>query len=160
MGTVEIFSTLGGIAAMTALLNARAQRLGDLLAGTYSQNERVPRLIAPVWTMPPELAQWAITADVALMPDPLSRRIVQFLKQSDQLTPAARSRLAGELAGEAARWVAPVPHAVAQAAPEAFLVAAVLVRREREALALALQAERLQSLSAVLAAQQNGFPVR
>ena len=42
-GVLEIYLTFGGIAALTGLLNPRSKRLGDLLAGTYSQLERVPR---------------------------------------------------------------------------------------------------------------------
>ena len=45
----EIFMTLGGVAALVGLLSARTKRLGDLIAGTYSQYERVtPRAGAAV----------------------------------------------------------------------------------------------------------------
>ena len=43
VGIVELVFTLGSIAAVVGLLNRRAKRLGDLLAGTVSQHERVPR---------------------------------------------------------------------------------------------------------------------
>ncbi len=156
MGMVEIYSTLGGIATLTALLNSRSKRLGDLLAGTYSQNERPARVVELDWTMPPELTVWALTADVARMPDGLSRRIVQFLQQSAGLTPASRLRLGAELSREASAWVSPVPIAH----PEAFLVAVILVRRRREANALALRAERLSELEPVLTSLPGGFPKR
>jgi uncharacterized RDD family membrane protein YckC len=39
-GYFEIYATAGGIAALTGLLSARSKRLGDVLAGTYSQRER------------------------------------------------------------------------------------------------------------------------
>lgn len=156
MGTVEIFGTFGGIAVLTALFNSRSKRLGDLLAGTYSQNERVSRAVAFTWTMPPMLEQWALTADVARMPDGLSRRTVQFLQQAGGLTPHARQHLAAELASETSRWVSPVPAGSA----EAFLVAATLVRRRREAAALGLQADLLHNLDAALEGMPHGFPTR
>jgi uncharacterized RDD family membrane protein YckC len=156
MGLIEIYGTLGGIAAFVALLNSRSKRLGDLLAGTYSQNERPARVVPLDGTMPPELAAWSLTADVARMPDGLSRRIVQFLQQAARLTPASRQRLGAELSREASAWVSPVPIAH----PEAFLVAATLVRRQRETKALALRAQRLSELEPVLTGLPRGFPVR
>ena len=56
------FSILGvalacaGLAALTGLLNSRSKRLGDLLAGTYSQLERVPPARALDLQLPPVLA--------------------------------------------------------------------------------------------------------
>jgi uncharacterized RDD family membrane protein YckC len=154
MGLIEIYSTLGGIATLTALLNSRSKRLGDLLAGTYSQNERVARVVPLEWTMPPELAAWALTADVARMPDGLSRRIVQFLTQAARLTPQSRLRLGAELSREVSAWVSPMPISH----PEALLAAVVIVRREREEAALALRAARLEELHPVLTALPHGFP--
>lgn len=156
MGTIEVFSTLGGLAAMTALLNSRSKRLGDLLAGTYSQNERVPRIVDTTFAVPPSLQQWALTADVARMPDGLSRRIAQFLGQAARLTPQARERIASELAAETSRWVSPVP----TGSPELFLAAVTVVRRDRESLALQLEAERLSRLAPALHEVPHGFPER
>jgi uncharacterized RDD family membrane protein YckC len=155
-GVIEIFSTVGGIAAMTALLNSRSKRLGDLLAGTYSQNERPPRLVPNSWGMPPTLLQWSLTADAARMPDPLTRRIAQFLGQAGRFTPGARERLANELASEAARWVSPVP----ASSPEVFLAAVTVLRREREARALKLAQERMTALEPVLRGLPHAFPDR
>src|SRR5476651_550451 len=44
VGIFEVYATFGGGAVLTALLNSRTKRLGDLLAGTYSQYERVSRV--------------------------------------------------------------------------------------------------------------------
>ncbi len=156
MGTIEVFSTLGGLASMTALLNSRSKRLGDLLAGTYSQNERVPRIVDSTFAVPPTLLQWSLSADVARMPDGLSRRIAQFLGQAARLTPEARERLASELATEASRWVSPVP----PGSPELFLAAVTVIRRARESLGLTLQAQQLGRLSPVLEGVPHGFPDR
>lgn len=156
IGTIEIFSTLGGLASVVALLNSRSQRLGDLLAGTYSQNERVPKIIDSTFGVPPSLQQWSVIADVARMPDGLSRRIAQFLAQAARLTPEARERIALELAAETARWVLPVPPGSA----ELFLAAVVVVRRERESLALALERQKLESLAPALTGVPHDYPNR
>ncbi|MCU1586475.1 MAG: hypothetical protein JWM49_3031 [Microbacteriaceae bacterium] len=155
-GVLEVFFTLGGIAAMTALLNERTKRVGDLLAGTYSQNERVSSATPPVFGVPVGLEEWARTADVARMPDGLSRRIAQFLRQASRLTPDARDTLARSLAAEASAFVSPLPPVSA----ELFLAAASAVRRDREFAALRLEATRLETLRPALESVPHGFPER
>jgi uncharacterized RDD family membrane protein YckC len=98
VGVIEIFMTFGGLAATAALLNGKSKRLGDLLAGTYSQHERVAKTTDAVYGVPQELSGWAQTADVAPLPDRLARRIAQFLRQAPKMTPATRQRLAESLA--------------------------------------------------------------
>jgi uncharacterized RDD family membrane protein YckC len=153
---LEIFMTFGGMAALVALLNAKSRRLGDLLAGTYSQYERMSRETAPTYFVPPELAEWASTADVARMPDRVARRVATFLRQAPALNPATRQRLAADLATEASRWAFPVP----VAHPEAFLSAVVALRGSRESAALALERERLDTLAPSLRGLPHGFPDR
>jgi len=155
-GVLELFLTLGGIAAMVALLNGRAKRLGDLLAGTYSQYERVSKVTPPVFGVPVELVQWAATADVAKLPDGLARRITQFLRQAPSLTPATRERLSVELSREAGVFVSPLPAVKA----ELFLAAVAAIRRDREARALELERQRLDHLGPVLRGLPHGFPDR
>jgi uncharacterized RDD family membrane protein YckC len=156
VGVLEIFMTFGGVAALAGLLNARSKRLGDLLAGTYSQMERVPKVVPLVFGMPPQLAGWAATADVGKLPDRLARRIAQFVRQAPYLTPAARAGLSSELANEAAASVSPMPPVDA----ETFLVAVSVLRRDREATALALEHDRLERLDPVLAGLPHAFPDR
>ena len=67
-GVLEIYLTFGGFAAIVGFLGTRSKRLGDLIAGTYSQYERVSRHDKPVFGVPYELQHWALTADVARMP--------------------------------------------------------------------------------------------
>jgi uncharacterized RDD family membrane protein YckC len=155
-GVIEVFMPLGGIAALVGLLNTRAKRLGDFLAGTYSQNERVPRLIPPVYGVPLELLEWSRTADVARMPAGLSRRIAQFLRQAGGHSPASRSRISRDLANETARYVFPVP----SGDPELFLAAVAAVRRDREYAALCLEREHLERLAPALNGFPHGFPDR
>src|SRR4051794_26488650 len=71
VAVVEIFLTLGSVALVTSMLNVRGKRLGDLLAGTFVLRERGGRAIAPLPAMPLQLARWALTADIARLPDPL-----------------------------------------------------------------------------------------
>lgn len=155
-GVLEIFLTVGGIAALVGLLNARSKRLGDLLAGTYSQLVRVPAPRPLDLYLSPVLAGWATTADVGRLPDRLSRRIAQFVRQAPQLTPAARYGLSTELAREASAFVSPLPDVDA----ETFLVGVALLRRQRDARGLALEQERLDRLSPVLEGLPHAFPDR
>jgi uncharacterized RDD family membrane protein YckC len=156
MGVVEVFLTFGGLAALSALLNSRSKRLGDLLAGTYSQHERVPRVVESVYGVPAQLGGWAEVADVARLPDRLSRRIAAYLQQAGQLTPTARAGLAAELAGEASAFVSPIP----PVGPEVFLAGVAALRRERDAAALRLESERMSRLAPVLTGLPHGFPSR
>ncbi len=155
-GIFEIFMTFGGMAAIIALLNGRAKRLGDLVAGTYSQNERVSRVVTPVFGVPTALVEWARTADVATLPDALARRVAAFLAQAAALTPATRQRLSRELADEVSVFVSPVPTTNA----ELFLAAVVSVRRDRETAALGLERAGLDRLAPVLGGMPRGFPDR
>lgn len=155
-GALEIFATLGGIALVVGLLSPRSKRLGDLIAGTYSQYERVARQPAPVFGLPVQLTSWAVIADVARMPDGLSRRIGQFLAQATRLDPTRRAGQAASLAQEAAAFVSPVP----SIDPELFLAGVTVVRRGREADALALSEQRLQRLEPVLRGVPRAFPDR
>jgi uncharacterized RDD family membrane protein YckC len=155
-GVLEVFSTFGGIASITALLNGRVKRIGDLLAGTYSQNERVSKITPPVYGVPVELLGWAAIADVARMPDGLSRRIAQFLRQASRLTPDARDRLSRSLAAEASVFVSPLPSANA----ELFLAAGAAVRRAPEDPGRTHEAQRLEHLRPALNGLPHGFPER
>lgn len=152
----EILFTAGGLAVVVSLLNAKSKRLGDLLAGTYSQHERVPRVQPSVRPVPTHLLGWAAIADVAKLPDPLARRIAGFLAQSAQMSASARGRLAAELAREAARYVSPLP----QAHPEEFLAGVAAVRRDREYAALMAERARLDRLRPILNGLPNSFPDR
>ncbi|WAB81849.1 RDD family protein [Microcella daejeonensis] len=156
VGLFEIVLTFGGLAVIVAMLNPRAKRLGDLLAGTYSQYERVPAIVDARFGMPVELQDWALTADVARMPDPLARRIAQFLAQASGHTPATRERLAQQLAADSIPYISPVP----AVAPELLLAGVAVLRRERESRALELERARLEQLQPTLAARPHGFPER
>ncbi len=54
VGVFELWFTLGAVAALVGAFTPRSQRLGDLLAGTYSERTRTPRLPADPPGMPPD----------------------------------------------------------------------------------------------------------
>jgi uncharacterized RDD family membrane protein YckC len=155
-GSIEIYLTLGGIAAVAGLLSPRSKRLGDLLAGTYSQRQRMPAPPPPPQPLPPRLAGWAAVADVAALPPRLARRIAEFLRHAGTLTPDARTRVAMELASEAAPFVSPLPNTDA----ESFLLAVAALRRDREYAALMTERARLERVEPALTALPPGFPRR
>lgn len=143
VGVLEIYMTFGGVAVLVGALNARSQRLGDMVAGTYSQRVRTPKLIPQVPQLPPALAGWAQIADVARLPDRLARRISQFLVSAPRMVPSARARVAQELLAEASPFVSPIP----PAPPELVLVGITVLRRERERRALQNADRRAERLS-------------
>lgn len=153
---VEGYILFGGLAAIVGLLNGRAKRLGDYVAGTYSQYERVARYQPFVFGVPAGLEDWSRLADVARLPDRVAQRITQFLRQAGQLTPSTRDQLGRQLAAEASACVAPIPPVNA----ELFLAAVIAVRRDREFAALTLEQERLSHLDAALTGIPHDFAPR
>ena len=147
LGVLEIYLTFGGIAVITGALTARSQRLGDLVAGTYSQRVRTPHLVSHEPMLPPSLTGWAMIADVARMPDRLARRISQFLTSAARLSPAARVTVSRDLVAEAAPYVSPMPDVTAEVAPEDLLRGITVLRRRREQRALSLADDRAEKLS-------------
>lgn len=153
IGVVEIWFTLGSLAALVGAFTPRSQRLGDLVAGTYSERTRAPKLPSVALVAPPALLGWVALADVARLPDRLARRIAQFVQQADRMQPVARARVAASLAAEAAPFVAPIP----AVDPETLLRGVAVVRRDRELRALELAGERVAALTAGADAPR-GFP--
>ena len=153
-GVLEIWFTLGAVAGIVGAFTPRAQRLGDLMAGTYSERTRAPRLPEPAPGVPPTLAGWAHVADVARLPDRVARRAAQFVRGADALEPPARARLAASLAHDVQPFVSPVP----ACDPETFVRGVVAVRRDREVAALQGQNARVARLTA--GDDSRGLPAR
>lgn len=156
VGVFEIWLTAGAVAAIVGAFTPRSQRLGDLMAGTYSERTRTPALPSPAPGIPHPLVGWAQVADVARLPDPLARRTAQFVSHADRMEPAARARVAASLAAEVADHVSPVP----PVDPETFLRGVVAVRRDRELRALGLETQRVAALTAAAPVAVRGFPAR
>jgi uncharacterized RDD family membrane protein YckC len=142
VGVLEIWFTLGAVAALTGMFTPRAQRLGDLMAGTFSQRTRTGRLASFEPQVPAPLVEWARIADVAPLPAPVARRLARFVRQAEQLQPQARRMLAAQLAAEAAASVSPVP----PADPELFVRAVAALRFQRELTAVRARDARAAAL--------------
>lgn len=142
-GVLEVWFTLGAIAAVVGMFTPRAQRLGDLLAGTASERTRTRRLPAPAPGLPPGWESWAAIADVSRLPDRLAARVAQFVRGADALEPAARVRVAASLAEAVRPFVSPLP----PSDPEGLVRAVSAVRRDREYRALLLENERAAALT-------------
>ena len=126
----ETYLTSGALALTVSLLNEKGRRLGDLLAGTYVVRDRGRSTVDVTLVMPPQLAAWARTADMRRLPDGLALAARQMLSRAHRLAPAARERLGRSLAAETEQFVAPGPPPGTH--PEAFLMAVLTERRERE----------------------------
>lgn len=156
LGVFELFMTSGGVAAIVGLMNPRAKRLGDMVAGTYCQNERVKRLQPRTVALPPTLIAWSAVADVARLPDRTARRVLDYLDQAPRLEPAARQRLAEQVGRECLPYVHPLPEVDA----DTFLRGVAVLRTQRELAGWAGRAERRRALSPTLDALPHGFPDR
>lgn len=154
-GVLETYLTMGALALIVGAFTPRSQRLGDLMAGTYSERTRAPKLPPPAPGLPPGLEAWAAVADVARLPDRLARRISQFAREAAVMEPGARARLSISLAEEASAHIAPVP----AVPPETLVRAVAALRRDRELHALDLEEERVAALTAGLDASR-GLPPR
>ena len=156
VGILELWLTLGSVALITSLVNPPGKRLGDLLAGTYAVRVRGRTEPRAVIVMPPFLAGWATTADVARLPDGLALSVRQFLGRAARLHPGSRYALGQQLAAEVARYVSPGPPAGTH--PEAFLAAVLATRRDREYAATTRAAERSTHEAATLHRLPHGVP--
>jgi uncharacterized RDD family membrane protein YckC len=130
LGVVEFWGTLGAAALITSLASARGKRLGDFLAGTVVVRERMPARGAPVAAMPPQLAGWAATLDLARVPDDLALAARQFLGRFQDLAPEVRESMGGRLATAMAAVTSPPPPPGVPA--WAYLSAVLAERRRRE----------------------------
>ena len=119
-----------GPALLTSIINRRAKRLGDLLAGTVVVQERVPsRTTAPV-SMPPPLVEWARLLDLSRFPDDLALSVRQFLARQHELRPEARTAMGNQLVAAVRSAVTPDPPAGTPG--WAYLSAVLAERRRRE----------------------------
>ncbi len=119
-----------GPALLTSIVNKRAKRIGDLLAGTVVVQERVPtRTAAPV-SMPPPLVEWARLLDLSRLPDDLALSVRQFLARQHELRPDARTAMGNQLVAAVRSAVTPDPP---PGTPGwAYLSAVLAERRRRE----------------------------
>lgn len=154
VGLLELWGSVGSIALVVALFGTRPRRLGDLLAGTFVQHERLPRQRPAQVLLPSELVAWAGLADVAALPQRLEDRLGAFFRGAADMRPEARVATAHRLAAEVVPFVHPVPPVPA----EVFLAGVVVLRRERDDRALRARVAVLDRAAAVTGARPPGFP--
>jgi uncharacterized RDD family membrane protein YckC len=137
---VEIWMFTGAPALICSLVSSRGKRLGDLFAGTFVIQERLPRRAAlpPLLAVvPPPLLGWSQALQLSGLSDQTAEQAASYLRRFYELAPAAREELGQRIAAAVAAQVAPPPPPGTP--PAAFLSAVLAVRRQREAGRLAAQ---------------------
>jgi uncharacterized RDD family membrane protein YckC len=132
VGLIEIYS-LPPVALITSIVSTKGKRLGDIFAGTYVLQERMPARAAlpPVFTtVPPPLLGWAQSLQLSALSDQTADAASSYLRRFAELTPRARESLGHQIATAVAAEVSPPPPPGTP--PAAFLAAVLAVRRERD----------------------------
>ncbi len=139
---VDFYVTSGVVGLVTSLASPQGRRVGDYAAGTIVVRERPPTQAGPTPQMPPALAPWARTADLAMLPDALALSCRQYLARLSQLGASSQAGMGARLAEEVSRYVAPPPPAGTP--PWAYLSAVLVERRTREEVRLRAAPRRRQ----------------
>ncbi len=146
-GFLEFWTLFGSPALIASLLNPRGKRLGDIFAGTIVIQERVPVnvILGPVAIMPPQLAPWAASLELSMLPDGLAMAARQYLTRFWELAPRVRDEMGRRLTDEVLTYVSPPPPPGLR--PEIILSAVLAERRHREERRLAERAARRAALA-------------
>jgi uncharacterized RDD family membrane protein YckC len=131
-GLIEIYP-LAPIALITSIVSAKGKRLGDIFAGTYVLQERMPARAAlpPLFAVvPPPLTGWAQSLQLSALSDQTADAAGSYLRRFAELAPRARESLGIQLANAVAAEVSPPPPPGTP--PAAYLAAVLAVRRERD----------------------------
>lgn len=97
------------IVSMTA--SPMSMRIGDHAAGTFVIHDRNLEAWGWVPAMPPHLAAWAASLDLAGLDDELALAVRHYLARNRRLREPARTRLGQQLAQELAETTSPPPPA-------------------------------------------------
>lgn len=125
---VEVWLSLGVIALVVSIANAKGKRLGDYLAGTYVVRDRIKLNLAPAPQADPLLEDWARRSDLAGLPDALTVAVRQLLSRSATMAPESFARMSKQLYSNVMEHVSPPPPA---GAPPLAVMATVLAERRR-----------------------------
>jgi len=139
---VEIWLLLGCPALICSLLSERGKRLGDLFAGTFVIQQRLPggRGAATLPAVSPELALWGASLEMSGLTDQTAETARRYLERLPELTPAAQAELGERIAGSVRAQVSPLPPPDTPAI--AYLSAVLAERRNREHARLAVSPAR------------------
>jgi uncharacterized RDD family membrane protein YckC len=124
---------LAPIALFTSLASAKGKRVGDMFAGAYVVQERVPKrkdLAREFAVVPPPLVEWARGVELSRLSDQDAEAASSYLRRFYDLEPAARNELGYRLASAVAARVSPPPPVGTP--PAEYLAAVLAVRRERD----------------------------
>ena len=114
------------------IASRQSKRLGDHVAGTIVIHERTPAAWGWTPAMPPSLAMWAATLDLAGIDNNLAGAVRAFLARNRRIREPARSQLGERLVREVAAVTNPPPPA---GTPAWMYLAAVHAERHRRAMA-------------------------
>jgi uncharacterized RDD family membrane protein YckC len=131
-GLLEIYS-LAPVALITSIVSVKGRRLGDIFAGTYVLQERMPARAAlpPLFAaVPPPLMGWAQSLQLSALSDQTADAASSYLRRFAELAPRARESLGIQLANAVAAEVSPPPPPGTP--PAAYLAAVLAVRREHD----------------------------
>jgi len=146
LGVVEVYMFWGIPAVIASILSKKGKRLGDMVAGTYVVRDRVTAQLPPPVPMPPQLATWAMSADITQLPDDLAMAVRTFLPAAASMTPQAREEMGRKLLAEMSLYVSPPPPPGNH--PEYVLAAILADRRRRDTVRLARDSALRQRLTA------------
>jgi len=149
---VEIWLLLGCPALICSLLSERGKRLGDVFAGTFVIQQRLPagRNAAVLPAVSPELALWGASLEMSGLTDQTAETARRYLARLPEFTPAAQAELGERIAGAVRAQVSPLPPPGTPAV--AYLSAVLAERRNREHARLAM--------SPATGAPEHGAPGR
>ncbi len=139
---VEIWLLLGCPALVCSLLSERGKRLGDVFAGTFVIQQRLPagRNAATLPAVSPELALWGASLEMSGLTDQTAETARRYLARLPELTPAAQAELGERIAGAVRDQVSPQPPPGTPAV--AYLSTVLAERRNREHARLAVSLAR------------------
>src|SRR5262249_36087883 len=108
---VGLWPLLGCPALICSLLAERGKRLGDLFAGTFVIQQRLPggRGAAALPAVSPELALWGASLEMSGLTDQTAETARRYLERLPELTPAAQAELGERIAGSVRAQVSPLP---------------------------------------------------
>lgn len=118
-------------ALICSLLSPKGKRLGDVFAGTFVIQQRLPArshmVVTPAW-MPPELADWAAGLELSGLADRTAAMARGYLGRLAELTPSAQAELGQRIAAAVSAQVSPPPP---PGTPVPAYLGAVLAERNR-----------------------------
>jgi uncharacterized RDD family membrane protein YckC len=126
------FPPFFGVPALVcSLLSDRGKRLGDVFAGTFVIQQRLPARRGPAAqppAMPPGLAAWAAGLELSGLTDASAAMARRYLARLPELTPDARTELGERIAATVRGQAGPPPP---PGTPVPAYLSAVLAERHR-----------------------------